>query len=87
MEEKDFEAKLSADLPRGKGRERKNTSGESSVYARWLGLDEMTGDVWGAEGGLFLGRRGERLLGWKDDRHILTIAGSRAGKGRVADYP
>ena len=28
-----------------------------------------------------LGRRDGRLIGWNDDRHVMTIAGSRAGKG------
>lgn len=26
-------------------------------------------------------------VGWKDDRHLVTIAGSRAGKGRSAIIP
>ena len=71
-----FETKLKADLPRGRagGRER-------GLLARWLNPDEMTGDAWRHEGGLLLGRRGGRLIGWNDDRHVMTIAGSRAGKG------
>ena len=28
-----------------------------------------------------LGTRNGKIIGWKDDRHMLTIAGSRAGKG------
>lgn len=41
----------------------------------------MSSDQWSHEGSLLLGRRGGRLVGWKDDRHVMTIAGSRAGKG------
>ena len=71
-----FETKLKADLPRGRsgGRER-------GLLARWLNPDEMTGDAWRHQGGLLLGRRGGRLIGWNDNRHVMTIAGSRAGKG------
>ena len=72
-----FETKLKADLPRGRagGRER-------GLLARWLNPDEMTGDVWQpGGGGLLLGKRDGRLIGWNDDRHVMTIAGSRAGKG------
>src|SRR5689334_11658422 len=32
-------------------------------------------------GKIFLGRVGEQLIGVHDDRHLLTIAGNRAGKG------
>lgn len=39
------------------------------------------------EGAILVGRIGERLLGISDDRHMMTIAGSRAGKGRSAIIP
>jgi type IV secretion system protein VirD4 len=54
---------------------------ERALFARWLTSDEMTGEHWCPEGGLLLGCRAGRLLGWNDDRHVVTIAGSRAGKG------
>ena len=41
----------------------------------------MTGPQWNPEGGLLLGRRAGRVIGWNDDRHVMTIAGTRAGKG------
>lgn len=37
---------------------------------------------WAYEPGkIFLGRVGDKLIGVNDDRHLLTIAGNRAGKG------
>jgi len=40
------------------------------------------------EGALWLGRDDEgRGVGYADDRHIVTVAGSRAGKGRSAIVP
>ncbi len=41
----------------------------------------MTGRQWQAQGGLLVGRRAGRVIGWNDDRHMMTIAGNRAGKG------
>ena len=73
----EFETKLKEALPRGL-----KTVRERGLLARWLTADEMTGKVWDyGAGGLLLGRRSDRLIGWNDDRHILTVAGSRAGKG------
>ena len=72
-----FEAKLRGDLPRGL-----KTVRERGMLARWLTPEEMTGEVWQyKQGGLMLGRRAGREIGWNDNRHMLTIAGSRAGKG------
>ena len=59
----------------------KSTGRERGLFARWLTPAEMSGEQWRHEGGLLLGRRGGRLIGWNDDRHVMTIAGSRAGKG------
>jgi type IV secretion system protein VirD4 len=81
MAGEDFEAKLRADLPRGHARQPKSGGRERSLFARWLTPSEMTGRQWQPEGGLLLGRREGRLIGWNDDRHLMTIAGSRAGKG------
>lgn len=38
-------------------------------------------------GKIFLGSVGDQLLGVRDDRHLVTIAGSRAGKGTSAIVP
>lgn len=81
MADGDFEARLRADLPRGHAQQPKSAGRERALFARWLTPSEMTGRQWQAEGGLLLGRRDGRLIGWNDDRHVMTIAGSRAGKG------
>lgn len=54
--------------------------------ARWMRLDELSASVSlaynpaspGAK--VLIGAIGDRLIGIEDDRHILTVAGSRAGK-------
>ena len=81
MFEGDFEARLRADLPRGHALKPKSAGGERPLFARWLTASEMTGRQWQSQGALLLGRRAGRVIGWNDDRHLLTIAGSRAGKG------
>lgn len=81
MVDDDFESRLRQDLPRGHAARARSTGRERGLFARWLGPAEMEGEQWRHEGGLLLGRRGGRLVGWKDDRHVMTIAGSRAGKG------
>jgi type IV secretion system protein VirD4 len=54
--------------------------------ARWMKLDEILGskllqyDPKQPGRKILIGALGERLLGIEDDRHILTVAGSRAGK-------
>ncbi len=73
----EFEARLRADLPRGI-----KAATARPLGAKWLTSEEMTGPVWEyGRGSLLLGRRNGRLVGWNDNRHVLTIAGSRAGKG------
>jgi type IV secretion system protein VirD4 len=81
MTDRDFEARLRADLPRGHAAQPKSSGRERALFARWLTPSEMTDDRWQPEGGLLLGRRDGRLIGWREDRHVMTIAGSRAGKG------
>lgn len=81
MQADEFENRLRQDLPRGHAAQAKSTGRERGLFARWLTPDEMTGEQWDHEGGLILGRREGRLIGWKDDRHVLTVAGSRTGKG------
>ncbi|WP_428409085.1 type IV secretory system conjugative DNA transfer family protein [Hyphococcus sp.] len=39
------------------------------------------------EGAIFVGQTRDAMLGVCDDRHIMTIAGSRAGKGRSVIIP
>lgn len=50
--------------------------------SRWLSAPEITGLLgqW-QPGAILLGRVGGCYVGVKDDRHILTAAGSRSGKG------
>jgi type IV secretion system protein VirD4 len=76
-----FEKNLRLDLPRGRSARPKTGSLDRGLQARWLTPEEMTGDVWNPEGGILLGKRAGRLIGWNDNRHMLTIGGSRAGKG------
>ena len=80
----EFERKLRKDLPRGqKGRE------DSLPRTRWADPAELPAgwDYAKGSGGLFLGYRGGRIIGWKDDRHALTVAGTRAGKGASLIVP
>ena len=81
MQDERFEARLREDLPRGHGGKTKSAGRERSLSARWLTPDEMAGKQWQHKGGLLLGYRGDRLIGWQDNRHVMTIAGSRTGKG------
>jgi len=77
----DFETKLKAELPRGLAQQ-KPPGRERALSARWLNAGEMTGKTWEYGGkGLLLGGRDGRLAGWNGDRHVLTVAGSRAGNG------
>lgn len=36
---------------------------------------------------LLMGRIGEQLIGYRDDRHLVTVAGSRSGKGTALLVP
>ena len=78
---KTFEESLRFDLPRGRTAKPKTGGLDHGLRARWLTPEEMTGDVWKHEHGILLGKRAGRLIGWTDNRHMLTIGGSRAGKG------
>lgn len=49
---------------------------------RWnYELKRIDGALQHLDGKVFLGELEEQLIGFEDDRHIMTIAGSRAGKG------
>lgn len=57
------------------------------VDAAWLEPEKLVGEPWnyrnsaGKVGGIILGYRNGRGIGCDDNRHILTVAGSRGGKG------
>lgn len=78
----DFEGSLLAALPRGiKGR------ADASSAAEWAGPEALGREWEYRRDSLFLGYRRRRIVGWKDDRHVLTVAGSRAGKGIALMVP
>lgn len=64
-------------------------------FAMWADLDFVaTHPHWAYKPGkVLLGSLGDRLIGVDDDRHMMTIAGSRAGKGvstiipNLLEYP
>jgi type IV secretion system protein VirD4 len=76
-----FEQVLQRELPRGL-----DGALGLPVEARWARLDELA-DGWshrrqdGRCAGIFLGYRDGKSVGRIDDRHVVTVAGSRAGKG------
>lgn len=74
-------------LPRGKP----GTSADTDVAARalWVAPEELAKHPsWTYETGkIFLGATEDTAIGKSDDRHLLTIAGSRAGKGISAILP
>lgn len=74
----DFEDKLRRDLPRG---HEARSAASGLVTARWMQPQELAGPAWSQANGLLLGHRQGRWIGWDDDRHVITIAGNRAGKG------
>ncbi len=65
--------------------------GSSGVFpdAAWCDADRLCGhDKWRyEEGAILVGKIGQTLLGIRDDRHLMTVAGSRAGKGRSSIIP
>lgn len=63
--------------PRGSGVRGRREDAPSAV---WASPDHL-GPNWDwSPGKLLLGRSGERLLGYGDDRHAVTLAGTRSGK-------
>jgi type IV secretion system protein VirD4 len=83
----DFEAELDKVLPRGW-----NADAEPRApLARWAQDHEILRPEWMYERGastLLLGRYRQSLIGRRgDDRHVITVAGSRAGKGRSLILP
>lgn len=78
----DFESELLKDLRRGVPGQR-----GAVVDAAWLDPGRLNDPEWqyrnpaGQVGGLILGYRNDRGVGMLDNRHVLTVAGSRGGKG------
>lgn len=78
----EFEKQLETDVRRG-------VSGQAGalVDAAWLDPSRLSAPEWqyrsgaGEVAGLVLGYRGGKGIGSLDNRHILTVAGSRGGKG------
>ncbi|MEL6379349.1 MAG: type IV secretory system conjugative DNA transfer family protein [Pseudomonadota bacterium] len=58
-------------------------------HARWWDPDKLTGfEKWQYRpGSVFLGAHNGVAIGVEDDRHMMTVAGSRAGKGRSCLTP
>lgn len=79
----EFEA-LMRDVPRGKAWEFKRN--QSRPESRWLDPKEIAAypalryDPDNPQGKILVGALGDKLIGIRDNRHILTVAGSRAGK-------
>lgn len=70
--------------PRGSG---KRGAIESAPSQTWQD-PALLGEDWHWEsGGVLLGAWGDRLLGRNDDRHVVTLAGSRAGKSSSVLIP
>ncbi|WJY21588.1 type IV secretory system conjugative DNA transfer family protein [Fontisubflavum oceani] len=75
------------DLPRGLPGT--NTSSDTAPRALWVDPKELSSHPnWTYEAGkVFLGSSCEKPIGLSDNRHLLTIAGSRTGKGTSAIVP
>lgn len=72
----DWEQMLARDLPRG------TNEAESSVpKAAWCAPEEIPSSWTYTRKSVFLGYRAGKGIGSADDRHVLLVAGSRAGKG------
>jgi type IV secretion system protein VirD4 len=75
------------DLPRG--RPGLSAASDQAARALWVAPETLAAHKdWAFETGkIFLGTTGEAAIGTRDNRHLLTIAGSRAGKGTSAILP
>ncbi|WP_424991317.1 type IV secretory system conjugative DNA transfer family protein [Fluviibacterium sp. S390] len=76
-----------SDLPRGLPGT--PVSFDKAPRALWVPPEDLAAhDDWAyGPGKIFLGACGDALIGTRDNRHLLTIAGSRAGKGTSAIVP
>jgi len=70
--------------PRGTGQQGK---AEASPAARWVHPSQLGPEWTYTTSGLLLGTWEGRPVGWQDDRHMVTVAGSRAGKTRSLILP
>lgn len=70
--------------PRGSGVKGRLESAAAGVWANPRTLDEAW--TW-APGKILLGTWEGRTLGWGDDKHVVTVAGSRAGKSATVLLP
>lgn len=60
----------------------------TAPQARWTTPRELDGPDWTYQPGcIFLGRSGAQLVGVDDPRHMMTVAGSRAGKSKSCLVP
>lgn len=75
------------DIPRGLHQQ--SDAEMQAPRARWHSAEELTASEKGryTPNKIFLGRIGNSYIGNDDDRHMMTIAGSRAGKGRACIIP
>lgn len=78
-----------ADLPRGTGN--KSEHADQAPNSGWYDPRELSkAKIWDFQVDpkmLLVGKSNNKLIGRYDDRHIVTIAGSRAGKGQSAIIP
>jgi len=80
----DFQKNFMQDVPRGDST--RYLRQQKVPQARWMKLDDILGsraiayDPKKPGAKILIGALGPRLIGIEDDRHILTVAGSRAGK-------
>jgi type IV secretion system protein VirD4 len=80
-------------FPRGvPGRDLRDNIAPAAAWANPQFIESH--DHWAYRPGkVFLGSSGDRLIGVSDDRHLMTVAGNRAGKGvstiipNLAEYP
>jgi len=70
--------------PRGSG---KRGAIESAASQTWQDPTLLSTDWNWTSGGVLLGSWGNRYLGRNDDRHVVTLAGSRAGKSSSVLIP
>jgi type IV secretion system protein VirD4 len=71
-----WEEKLLADTPRGLAEQE-----DRLPAATWADPDNLGQDWRHKASSILLGYRGNQALGCGDDRHLMLVAGSRAGKG------
>lgn len=85
---------LFSELPRGYGSS--GERGHKTPDSRWPEPEELLADPalqfeadpsYNLDGRILLGEVGGELIGIADDRHVMTVAGSRAGKGVSAVVP